>query len=227
MNALLKFIVIIVVLVIGAGYFFLDRVGEIVTQVVPPDPFKLDDRYKVEIQPRGPRLGDTMTITNRSSIDLRLHMFNAADAVKAIARENWVLKKSESRTYPRASYVFHVFKSQFLDRPLLWTQELYTDVEFTGNENNLKVHGGPRPQASVTLTNTVAEQIKFCAYNPGDAVQAIPLKCWTIGKDRTIDWPDPPRKFLLKAFKPALLDKALVTESDVDDMTAITLKKGG
>ncbi|MFQ5528570.1 MAG: hypothetical protein ACE5GX_20230 [Thermoanaerobaculia bacterium] len=208
---------VIVILVLGAGYF-------VWAKVLPKDPFALDDSYKVSIESSASNLSDQMRISNNSEIDLRLHMYNASDPIKAIARENWVLKKGASRTYPRDSYVFYVWKSQFFDAGIKWTQTLWTDVEFSGNENNLVVKGGPKPP--VTFTNTVDEQLKICIYNAGDTLQVIPrVPCWTISKGRTVKWEDAPELFLLKVFKPAFLDDPLVTESDVPHMSAITISK--
>lgn len=204
-------------LVIFAGYF-------VWVKVLPKDPFALDDAYKVNIVRQASAHGGEMRITNNSRIDLRLHMYNASDVVKAVARENWVLKKGESRTYPRDNYVFYVWKSQLFDAGIKWTQTLWTDVAFSGDENNLVVTGGPKPP--VTITNAVNEQLKICIYNARDTVQAIPLvPCWTIGQGRTVNWENAPALFLLKVFKPALLDDPLATESDVEHMSAITISK--
>ncbi|MCB2018381.1 MAG: hypothetical protein KDF54_12860 [Hydrogenophaga sp.] len=201
------------VLALGAAYFAW-------TKVLPSDPFKLDDDYKVRIEKGAQTFASDMRITNKSQIDLRLHMYNAADKVRAIARDNRILKKGETMTYPRGNYVFFVWKSQLFDAGIKWTQTVWTDVEFSGNENNLVVKGGPKPP--VTLANETKEQLKFCVYNADDAVQAIPLvPCWTLGGGRTVQWDDAPNTFLFKAFKPAMLDKPLVTESAVEHMSAI------
>lgn len=208
---------VIVALVIVASYF-------VWVKVLPKDPFKLDDAYKVHIERRAKSFPGEMRITNKAKIDLRLHMYNAGDVVKAVARENWVLKKGASKTYPRGSYVFYVWKSQLFDAGIKWTQTLWTDVEFSGDEHNLIVTGGPKPP--VTITNNVDEQLKICVYNAKDTAQVIPrVPCWTIGKGRTVKWEDAPALFLLKVFKPALLDDPLATESDVEHMSAITISK--
>ena len=208
---------VLVALVILTGYFVWEK-------VLPKDPFALDDAYKVRIDRRAKNYAGEMRITNNARIDLRLHMYNATDMVKAVARENWVLKKGASRTYPRDSYVFHVWKSQLFDAGIKWTQTLWTDVKFSGDENNLIVTGGPKPP--VTFTNEVNEHLKICVYNAKDTAQVIPrVPCWTIGRGRTVKWEDAPALFLLKVFKPALLDKPLVTESDVEHMSSITISK--
>jgi len=216
MKKALSLMVVLAALLAGGIYFF--RNVELIE-----DPLALDDDYKVRIEKTASQYSGPMRITNNSSINLRLHMFNAADAVKAIARENWILKTGESRTYPRASYDFHVFKSQLFDAPIMWTGTRWTDVTFTGDENNLRASGGAKPP--VTFANEVDEQLKVCVFNARDAVQAVPLRCWTMGKGRTIDWGDAPDTFLLKVFKPALLDKPLITESDVEHMARITITK--
>jgi hypothetical protein len=209
-----KYLVIVVV-ILGAGYF-------IWKSLVPKDPFALDDSYRVTIdRPQQP--SDAMRITNNSAIALRLHMVNANDLVKLVARENWVLGKGESKTYKRGSYVFNVWKSQLIDAHIKWTEELWTDVIFTGNEQDLRVQGGPKPP--VTIANEVDEQLKACVYNAKDSVQALALECWTFGKGRTIEWKTAPPLFLLRVFKPALLDDPLITESNVQDMSALTISK--
>jgi len=198
-----------------AGYF-------IVKNVLPKDPFALDDSYRVTID-RPPAPPDPMRITNNSSIDLRLHMFDASDRVRVIARENWVLRRGQSRTYPRGRYVFNVWKSQLLDAHIKWTAELWTDVVFTGNAGNLGVQGGPKPP--VTIVNEVDEQLKACAYKVNDPIQAVPLQCWTFGQGRTLEWTDAPTRFVFRVFKPALLDDPIITESDVQDLSTLTITK--
>jgi hypothetical protein len=207
---------VVIVGVIGiAGYF-------IVKNVLPKDPLALDDSYRVTID-RPPQPSDAMRITNNSDIALRLHMFNASDIAKAFARENWVVGKGESKTYPRGRYVFNVWKSQMFDAHIKWTDELWTDVVFTGDANNLGVQGGPKPP--VTIANEVDEELKACVYNPNDGLQAVALQCWTFGQGRTIEWKDAPSRFVLRVFKPALLDDPIITESDVQDMSALTISK--
>ncbi|MFK8183785.1 MAG: hypothetical protein AB8B99_10465 [Phormidesmis sp.] len=165
-----------------------------------------------------------MTIKNNSEIDLRLHMFNASDQAKIIARENWILKKGESKTYERNSYVFHVWKSQFFDASIQWTEPLWTDIEFSGSEDNLTIKGSDKPP--VTIRNEANQQLKICIYNADDKVQAIPLDCWTLSPGTQTTWKKAPQEFLIKAFKPALLDNPVLTQSNVQDMSTITIKGG-
>jgi hypothetical protein len=165
-----------------------------------------------------------MRITNNSKIALRLHMFNAGDLAKVLALENWVLQKGESRTYRRGSYVFHVWKSQFpFDAGIKWTDELWTDVVFTGDAKNLSVQGGPKPP--VTIANNAGEQLKVCVYKADDSVYAFALQCWTFGAERTIEWKTAPTRFSLRVYKPALLDDPLMAESDLQDMSALTISR--
>jgi hypothetical protein len=206
---------VVLVVIIVAGYLIL-------TNVVLKDPFALDDSYAVAIA-RLPQPAGAMRITNNSAIDLRLHMFNASDPVRLAARENWVLRRGQSRTYERGSYVFNVWKSQLFDAHIKWTGELWTDVVFAGDENDLRIQGGPKPP--VTIANDVNEQLKACVYNANDAAQAVPLACWTLGNGRTVEWRTAPPLFSFKVFKPALLDDPIITESDVQDMTALTISK--
>lgn len=205
-----------VALIIGAGYY-------VVEYIVPEYPFNLDDSYQITIITPDNKPAKKMTITNNSRINLRLHMFNASDKVKGIARENWVLKSGDSRNYERGDYVFHVFKSQLIDDPILWSDTLWTDVEFRGDEDNLEIQGGPKPP--VEIKNDVGEQLKVCTYKHNDALQAVPLKCWTFGKGRTMKWNNAPSLFTLRVFKPALLDDPIITESDVEHLSKITISK--
>ena len=213
MIGLIKILLVGAILV--AGYFM-------VKSLIPNGVGGYDDSYKVTIDPPPP-LSDSMQITNNSGINLRLHMFNANDAARVVARENFVLRRGQSIGYPRGSYVFRVWKSQIVDAPILETGELWTDVVFTGAEGNLKVEGGPKPP--VTIAHDVDEVLKVCAYNEKDAVQGIPLDCWTLGKDRVMEWRSGPPRFVLKLFKPELGDKVLTMESAVPDRSAIRISK--
>lgn len=213
-----------VVVVVGAYYAY--------EHFVPADPLGKDDRYKLDIETDAAAVsmaGREMTLTNNSAIDLRVHIF-PADAligdVRIVATFNDVLKRGASRSYSRAPYKINLWKSQLLDKHLKWTGELWTDVIFTGGEENLRVAGGPRPP--VTITNTVDEQLKICVYNVNDTVRWVPLRpCWDLGKDRTVSWPDAPARFTAKVFRPAALDVALVTQSDVPFASALTIRKTG
>jgi len=210
---------IIVLIVVGAGYYFLENYW-------PDDPLGKNDAYKLEITPiEGGYSGD-MRVTNSSDIDLRLHVFFATDSAKLIAKYNDVLKKGKSITYPRESYVINVWKSQFFDRHIKWTGTLWSNVVFRGNENDLRVEGGPAPP--VTITNTVDEQLKICAYNAADTVRWIPLvPCWDLAKDRTVNWDNAPATFTMKVFRPAALDVALVTQSHIPRMSKLVVRKEG
>lgn len=209
----------IVILLMGSGYF-------VWTKVLPDfDPFSLDDAYRLNIDSSDQAPSPQMKIQNNSDINLRLHMFNASDSVKLVARENWVLKPGESKHYPRGNYVFHVWKSQLFDASIVWTDTLWTDVEFSGNANNLVVKGSAKPP--VTITNDVNEQLKACAYNTNDLVQAISLvPCWTLGPQTSVTWQESPDVFMLKVFKPALLDDPILTQSGAKDVSSITITHG-
>jgi hypothetical protein len=213
MMGLIKILLVGAILV--AGYFM-------VKSLIPKPPGGYDDSYKVTIEPPPP-ISDSMKITNNSGMNLRLHMFNANDAARVVARENFVLQRGQSLGYPRGRYAFRVWKSQIVDEPILSTDEVWTDVVFTGAEGNLKVEGGPKPP--VTIAHDVDEVLKVCAYNEKDAAQGIPLNCWTIGKDRVMEWRDGPPRFVLKLFKPELGDKVLTMETDVQERSVIRISK--
>jgi len=207
---------IIVVLIIGAGYYFMENYMPHIDL-----PFGKDDSYKLDIT--SAKLPANITVTNNSDINLRLHVFYANDMVKAVAKYNDILKKGKSINYPRDNYVFNIWKSQFLDAHIKWTGTLGSDVIITGTQNNLKIKGKASPPTNIT--NTVNEQLKVCTYNAGDLTQAIPLVCWNIGKDRSINWKSAPKKFIVKVFSPALLDIPLVTESAVSQSSHLVIRK--
>ncbi len=205
-----------VILIIGASYY-------VFKYIIPEDPFNFVNSYQVIIITPDNKPDEKMIITNSSRINLRLHIFNASDKVKSIERENWILKRGDSRNYKRGDYVFHVFKSQLIDAPILWTDTLWTDVVFRGDENNLEVQGGPKPP--VEIKNDVDEQLKVCTYKHNDALQAVPIICWTLSKGRAIKWNNAPSLFTLRVFKPALVDDPIITESDVEHLSKITISK--
>ncbi len=207
---------ITVILIFGASYY-------VFKYIIPEDPFNFDNLYQVIIITPDNKPDEKMTITNSSQINLRLYMFNASDKVKGIERENWILKRGDSRNYKRGDYVFHVFESQLIDVPILWTDTLWTDVVFRGDEDNLEVQGGPKPP--VEIKNDVDEQLRVCTYKHIDALQAVPLKCWTLSKGRTIKWNNAPPLFTLKVFKLALVGDPIITESDVEHLSKITISE--
>jgi hypothetical protein len=208
-----------VLVVIGAGYFFLENYW-------PDDPFGKDDAYKLEVATPGGTAVGNMRVTNRTGMNLRLHVFYASDRVKAIAKYNDILKAGSSKTYPRDSYVINLWKSQLFDRHLKWTGPLWGNVVLRGGENDLRVDGRPRPP--VTITNTVDEQLKICAYDVADTVRWIPLTpCWDLARDRKVEWGDAPKVFTIKVFRPAALDVALVTQSHIPELSALVIRKQG
>jgi hypothetical protein len=167
-----------------------------------------------------------MRITNGTNMNLRLHVFNAGDRVKAVAKYNDVVARGATITYPRDDYVMNLWKSQLLDKHLKWTGVLWSDVVIRGSENDLRIEGSPRPP--VTITNTVDEQLKICAYNVTDTVRWIPLvPCWDLGKGRTVRWDGAPKEFTVKVFSPAALDVALVTQSHIPQLSTLVIRKEG
>jgi hypothetical protein len=207
-------IVIVAVLII-AGYF-------IVRSMIPPDPLKPDKSFRVSIDPP-PQPPDSIQISNNSAIDVRLHVFNANDAARVIARDDFVVGRNQSKKYPRGSYVFNVWKAQFPDKHLRWTDEVWTDVEFAGNENNLTVQTPPKPP--VKIAHDVDEELKVSVYNQDDAVRAVPLKWWRFGKDQVMEWSGGPSRFALKVFRPGTVDQLLAERSDVPEMSTIRISK--
>lgn len=92
-----------------------------------------------------------------------------------------------------------------------------------GNKDDLEVQVGPK--TPVEIRNDVDEQLKVCTYKHNDALQAVPLKCWTFSKGSTMKWDNAPSLFTLRVFKPALLDDPIITESDVEHLSKITISK--
>lgn len=217
-----------IVLIVGAGYYFMEhyfpsvsKVEKEVTKVVDK-PFGKDDAFKLDIMPV--KLPKDITVKNNSNTDLRLHVFFANDAVKGIAKYNDVVKIGQSKTYPRDNYVFNIWKFQIFDAHIKWSDTINTNVTISGTDKSLSITN-TEPSIPTRISNETDEQLKVCTYNAGDAVQAIPLKCWAIGKANPIEWLDAPKKFIVKVFSPALLDSPLVSQSDVAQSSRIIIQK--
>lgn len=208
-----------VLAIIGAAYYSFEN-------YFPKSPLGKDDAYKLEITTDPRAHSDTMRITNRTNMNLRLHVFYASDLVKLAAKYNNIIERGKSREYSRESYVINIWKSQLFDRQIQWTGEVWGDVEISGTENRLRISGGPKPP--VSITNTVDEELKICAYNVGDRIGAVPLTpCWRLGKDRTVTWAGAPPSFTVTVFEPAALDVALVTQSHVPHLSKLVIRKEG
>lgn len=78
-------------------------------------------------------------------------------------------------------------------------------------------------ETTVTFTSRYERTIKVCVYNPGDLVQAIPLKTWEIDPNKSVEWKGGPSKFLVKVFKPQFLDQALASKNQVPFNSTVTL----
>ncbi len=90
-------------------------------------------------------------------------------------------------------------------------------------QDNLEVNGGPKPP--VSFTNEVNEVLRVCVYEANDKVQVFPITCWMLRKGETVKWEVAPSLIMLKVFKLTALDKPLVTKSDVEHMSNITISK--
>ena len=217
-----RLVTLATVLVVVVGGYLAWRA---VTGVIPDDPTALDDDYTLQIF--APDIPDTpIRVTNNTNLALRIHAFDAADRAKIFARDDRVIEPGQTLEYERVPYVFHVWKSQFLDAPIKWTDPIFSDVVLSGDENNLRISAEP---AVTTFSNEVDEHLKVCTYNVGDPFQALPLECWTLAPNQTADpivWTTSPADFVVKVFEPALIDNALTTRENVTAGSSITIHKG-
>jgi len=76
---------------------------------------------------------------------------------------------------------------------------------------------------TVTFTSKQPGTIKIAVYNPGDAVQAIPLKTWEVNPGTSAHWDDAPRTFHVKVFKPQLVDRLLASRNNVPYNSTVTI----
>ena len=184
-----------------------------------------DDDYSLTVE-GGLTPGEHMTVVNNTDIALRLHVFNADDGAKVIARENIVIEAGGRASIDRVPSVFNVWKSQIFDVHLTWTRTLYADtIVITGDENGIVIDAG---SADTTFVNEVDEHLKVCTYQTWDALQAVPLQCWTLAPDQPepVIWTDPPGAFVVKVFRPQLIDDLLTVRENVPAGSTITLRKG-
>lgn len=190
----------------------------------PEDPFSLNDEYRITVD-ANELTEESMTITNNSTVDLKIHVFNASDGVKVIAADEFIIPSGKNKTgYERAPYVFNVWKSQFFDAHIRWSDELWGDVVFTGDDSNLVIASDP---PTTTFTNEVDEHLKLCTYNDDDALQWIELMCWTLapGQAEPIRWETAPATFAIRVFRPAFLDDPLAVRDQVSAASSVTIEK--
>jgi len=206
---------LIVIAVVGLGAWYL-----LSRSIVIDLPFPTKhDQVKVTIT--RPDIPNTLRITNKADLALKIQMFNAADKVRLVPRAQWTLKPNQSVTYGRDNYRYKVFKPALFDKLMATSDVIGSDVVLEGNKNGVRITGTPKKL--VTFISEVDEQVKVCTYNAGDFVQAIPLQCWTFGPGRRISWDGAPPTFIFKVFRPQFLDKPLAMESDVRDQSDITI----
>ena len=206
---------LLVVALVGlGGWYLLSRfqLGDL------PFPTK-DDQVKVTIT--RPDIPQTVRITNKANLALKIQMFNAGDKARIVPRAQWTLEPKQSVTYGRDNYRYKVFKPALFDQFMTESDVIGSDVVLEGDKNKVRITGTPKK--AVTFISEVDEQLKVCTYNAGDVVQAIALQCWTFGPGRTINWNDAPPTFLLKVFRPQFLDKPLAMESDIRDQSDIRI----
>ncbi len=186
-----------------------------------------DDQVHVDIVPPG--LPEDMTIANKSGIKLKILAYNANDDSLLIPQKQWTLDPGGVAQLSRANYKFKVFKPEFFDKLLATSGVIGSDVTVSGGEGNIVISGSPGSRNPVSFTNKTKENLKVDVYNSTDTVQLAPLKSFSLGPERTVEWtddpPTPPR-FSLKVFRPQFLDKQLAAENNIRDQSKITISPG-
>lgn len=215
--ALVRAVVILttVVVVVGAGVWLWNSV-----QV--EDPFSLDQSYRIETAGDGPP-GESMILSNESDTKLRVFFYNTDDPGRLVARTDVVMPPGGSATVPRHPSLLSVWRSQFVDEKLFDTPEVWSDVKFTGSGSRVDYEGTARPP--VSITNDVDEALKVCTYLADDTVRVKELKCLDFSGKGTQEWSDGPRKFTVRVYRHATLDKPLASLTGVNEAASVTITK--
>jgi hypothetical protein len=187
------------------------------------------DQVRVEVKGPDIPIPKDMKITNSSKIKVRVYAYNADDWARAWARKEWGLNPGESATYPLGNYWFKVVEPKAIrvgEKKLAESQVFGVDLEISGDQKHIKILS--KPKKPVTFTNKTNENLKICAFNPNDPALMIPLTaCWYIGPDRTTAWPEAPRMFTIRVYRPQFVDKILATEVGVRDQSDIVIRSRG
>lgn len=90
------------------------------------------------------------------------------------------------------------------------------------------IYVSARSDITVTIKNDSGEDRKLCVYNIADQVGVVPKICFTMKKNEGALWQNTGRvEFMVKVFKPALLDEYLYTRRLPGDTDKIIVGTGG
>jgi hypothetical protein len=166
------------------------------------------------------RAETSVTFTSRYDKTIKVCVYNTGDLVQGVPLKAWEIDPNKSVEWKGgpSKFLVKVFKPQFLDQALASKNQVAYNTTVTLKNASIDVANKPR----MTLKNSSGRKLKFCLYNAGDNVMAIPLKTWTLDNSKTATWIDAPAKYNLKIFEPAVFDKLVATKTGVPDRRTVS-----
>jgi hypothetical protein len=122
---------------------------------------------------------------------------------------------------------FHVkvFQPQLVDQLLASRNNVpYNTVVTVSADNSITFQA----KKVLRIQNVSSEKtIKVFFYNAGDTAMIVPLTTFTLRNKKINYWPDAPKRFNVKVFRPQFLDQLLLTKRNVSDRTFLVFRGSG
>jgi hypothetical protein len=169
----------------------------------------------------------TVTLVNRQEGTVKIAVYNAGDVVQTIPLVTWNVNPGKSVDWDGAPATFHVkvFRPQLIDHLLASRNNVPRNTTVTIHADNSITFATKR---SLRIRNASGErQIKVLIYNANDAVMLVPLATFHVGAGRTVTWPDAPRRFNVKVFRPQLIDHLLLLTRNLPDRKLLVFRGSG
>ncbi|MGH2362162.1 MAG: hypothetical protein ACRDGM_16670 [bacterium] len=82
-----------------------------------------------------------------------------------------------------------------------------------------------QPKKVLRIQNVSSEKsIKVLMYAAGDSAMVVPLTAFNLTSKRIVVWPDAPKQFNVKVFRPGLIDQVLLTRKGLSDRTFLVFR---
>jgi hypothetical protein len=169
----------------------------------------------------------TVTLVNGQAGKVKIAVYNANDVLQAVPLKAWTIDPAQSVDWDGAPATFHVkvFQPQLVDQLLASRNSVpYSTVVTVNADNSITVQA----KKSFRIQNVSSEKrIKVLMYLAGDTAMVVPLTGFTLTSKKITYWPEAPKRFNVKVFRPQLIDQVLVTKRNVADRTFFIFRGSG
>jgi hypothetical protein len=169
----------------------------------------------------------TVTLVNRQEGTVKIAVYHAGDALQAVPLMAWNVNPGKSVDWDGAPATFNVkiFQPQLVDQLLASRNNVPHNTVVTVSADNSIAF---QAKKIFRIQNVSSEKsIKVLMYSAGDSAMVVPLTAFTLTSKKIIYWPEAPKRFNVKVFRPQFLDQLLVIKKNVADRTFFIFRGSG